>query len=146
MALLRNMQFFIENYNDCKSPTKAFNYSQQFFLAIQSVNKKWLHDIYLLFLFLCIIGRHFFFLCYLFLTIPLSKLLVAAPPSFAFLLARWTSCSWLCISSLEFARGTSEKEEETRGFEPSTLGVVRLFTWRISPPDHGAPSRHFYEF
>ena len=64
MALLRNMQFFIENYNDCKSPTKAFNYSQQFFLAIQSVNKKWLHDIYLLFLFLCIIGRHFFYVSY----------------------------------------------------------------------------------
>ena len=65
MALLRNMQFFIENYNDCKSPTKAFNYSQQFFLAIQSVNKKWLHDIYLLFLSLCIIGRHFFFMLFI---------------------------------------------------------------------------------
>ena len=31
------------------------------------------------------------------------------------------------------------KERERPGFDPSTLDAVRLITWRISPPDQGAP-------
>ena len=35
---------------------------------------------------------------------------------------------------------SSFKRKSARGFEFSTLGTVRLvFTWRISPPDHGVP-------
>ena len=64
-------------------------------------------------------------------TIPLSKLLVAAAPSFAFLLARWTSYSWLRISSLEFARGTSEKKRR-RGIR--TLDPWRHETYYLTKP------------
>ena len=33
------------------------------------------------------------------------------------------------------------------GFDPSTLGAVRLISWRISPPDHGASLLNYnYKF
>ena len=38
-----------------------------------------------------------------------------------------------------FLRAILEIMMARRGCEPSTLGAVRLITWQISPPDHGAP-------
>ena len=45
----------------------------------------------------------------------------------------------LAIEASGCAPNESWKIKERPGFDPSTLGAVRLITWRISPPDQGAP-------
>ena len=84
-------------------------------------------------------------------TIPLSKWIVAAPAfaltAPAFLLARWTTCSFLhAFLHLSLLEARSRRWWKRRGdglFRTFYPWRRETYTWRISPPDHGAPLGFF---